>query len=216
MVLAPCARTAPVPPPAYHRAQAKVGPPLHVDALTLVSALHLLALCRLAGRLARRRCPPPLPAGPGGRPRRYREESLLLLALLRTLWRLSYQDLHDWLVAWPALALACGLPADTDGRSCVPSAAQQCRRGTKAGAPPCESLLVVLVRLACIHHVRLLMSGLPSTPGVTAWRGSARGEERSSALRRIRDNSLLFRALRQKMGQEIHRWHAIWPWRNRP
>ena len=85
MIPAPCATTAPIPPPAYHRAQAKVGPALHVDALSLVSGLHLLVLCRLTVRLARRRCPPPLPAGPGGRPRRYREESLLLLALLRTL-----------------------------------------------------------------------------------------------------------------------------------
>ncbi len=95
---------APVPPPAYHRAQRRLGPRLGLDALTLVRTLHLLALCRLAVRSARRRCPPPLPAGPGGRPRRYREESLALLALLRTLWRLSSQDLHDWLVAWPALA----------------------------------------------------------------------------------------------------------------
>lgn len=90
---------APVPPSAYHRAQARLGPALHIDTLTLVRMLHLLTLCRLAVRLAHRRCPPPLPAGPGGAPRTYSEESLLLLALLRTLWRLSYQDLHDWLVA---------------------------------------------------------------------------------------------------------------------
>src|SRR5579859_3068261 len=95
---------APVPPPAYHRAQARLGPALHIDALTLVRTLHLLTLCRLAVRLAHHRCPPPLPAGPGGAPRTYSEESLLL-ALLRTLWRLSYQDLHDWLVAcrWVAM-----------------------------------------------------------------------------------------------------------------
>jgi hypothetical protein len=67
MVSAPCATTVPVPPPAYHRAQAKVGPALHIDALTLVSGLHLLALCLLAVRLARRRCPPLLPAVAGGR-----------------------------------------------------------------------------------------------------------------------------------------------------
>ena len=79
----------PVPPPAYHRVQARRGPDLHIDALTLVKALHLLALCRLAVRLAHRRCPPPLPSGPGGAPRTYSEESLLLIALLRTLWRLS-------------------------------------------------------------------------------------------------------------------------------
>lgn len=83
---------APVPPPAYHRAQARLGPALHIDALTLICMLHLLALCRLAVRLAHRRCPPPLPAGPGGAPRTYNEESLLLIGLLRTLWRLSYQE----------------------------------------------------------------------------------------------------------------------------
>jgi hypothetical protein len=86
--------------------------------------LHLLALCRLAVRLAHRRCSPPVPAGPGGAPRIYGEASLLLIALLRTLWRLSYQDMHDWLVAWPALALACGLPLGHDGHPHIPSASQ--------------------------------------------------------------------------------------------
>src|SRR5947209_19177972 len=99
-------KQAPVAPPAYQRAQAQLSRALHIDALTLVRTLHLLTLCRLAVRLAQRRCPPPLPAGPGGAPRTYSEESLLLIGLLRTLWRLSYQDMHDWLVSWPALALA--------------------------------------------------------------------------------------------------------------
>src|SRR5213082_4180845 len=107
---------APVPPPAYHRAQTRRGPALHIDALTLVSTLHLLTLCRLAVRLAHRRCPPPLPAGPGGSPRTYSEESLLLIGLLRTLWRLSYQDMHDWLKSWTALAFAYGLPLDNTGQ----------------------------------------------------------------------------------------------------
>jgi hypothetical protein len=89
MGVVPRVSTAPVPPPAYRRAQAKVGNALHMDALTLVSRLHLLALCRLAVRLAQRHCPPPLLAGAGGRPRVHSEESLLLMALLRTLWRLS-------------------------------------------------------------------------------------------------------------------------------
>jgi hypothetical protein len=52
-----------VPPPAYHRAWRKRRPALHLDALTLVTRLHLLSLCRLAVRLAQCRCPPPLPAG---------------------------------------------------------------------------------------------------------------------------------------------------------
>src|SRR5260370_27023311 len=60
----------------------------------------------------------------------------LLIALLGTLWRLSYQDMYDWLVAWPALARACGLPSHPDGRPRVPSASQQWKRGAHAGAAP--------------------------------------------------------------------------------
>src|SRR5947209_9922115 len=75
---------APVAPPSYQRAQAKRGPALHLNALTLVTTLHLLLLCRLAVQIAHRRCPPPLLAGPGGSPRTYSEESLLLISLVRT------------------------------------------------------------------------------------------------------------------------------------
>ena len=138
-----CPVQAPVPPPSYHRTMATA---LHLDALTLVTRLQLLALCQLAVQLARRQCPPPLPAGPGGAPRIYSEESLLLLALLRTLWRLSYQEAHDWLCAWPALARACELPQGGEGRPRVPSKAQQSKRLRAAGAPESEMLFVLLVR----------------------------------------------------------------------
>lgn len=143
-----------VPPPLYHRRQAKAHPALHLDAVSLVTRLHLLHLCRLAVRFAQWRCPPPLPAGPGGRPRVYAEESLLLIALLRTLWRLSYQDMTEWLRSWPTLALACGLPLDAKARPRVPSPSQQWKRGRAAGAPLGEALLVVAVRLAL--HRRLI------------------------------------------------------------
>ncbi len=127
-----CANQAPVPPPPYHRSTATA---LHLDALALVRRLKLLEVCRVAVQLAQQQCPPPLPAGPGGAPRTYSEEALLLLALLRTLWRLSYQELHDWLCAWPALAWACGLPPAADGRPRVPGKAQQSKRLRAAGAP---------------------------------------------------------------------------------
>src|SRR5437764_15437043 len=136
---------APVPPPSYQRAQAKQGPALHINALTLVNTLHLLLLCRLAVRMAHRRCPPPLPAGPGGSARTYSDESLLLISFLRPLWRLSYQDMHDWLKSWPALALACGLPLNKEGQPRIPSKSQQCKRRHTAGAPLHESLFVLTV-----------------------------------------------------------------------
>jgi len=161
---------APVPPPAYHRAQQRLGPALHLDALTLVRRLYLLALCRLAVRYAHWRCPPPLPAGPGGRPRRYSEESLLLLALVRTLWRLSYQDLHDWLLAWPALALACGLPSDAHGQPWVPSSSQQWKRAARAEAPVAEALLVVVVRLARSRRLIGARDLIIDSAPILAWR----------------------------------------------
>jgi hypothetical protein len=36
--------------------------------------------------------------------------------LLRVLWRLSYQDMTDWLQSWPALAFACGFAYDSQNR----------------------------------------------------------------------------------------------------
>src|SRR5258708_13768683 len=101
----------PVPPPSFQRGQARLSRALHIDALTLLTTLHLLTLCRLAVRLAHRRCPPPLPAGKGARPRGYTEESLLLISLFRTLCRLSYQHMHDCLSRCLPLVLPCGFPS---------------------------------------------------------------------------------------------------------
>jgi hypothetical protein len=166
-----CSPTVPIPPPTYQRAQAKTPPALHLDALTLVTRLHLLTLCRVAVRLAQRRCPPPLPAGPGGHPRVYAEESLLLIALLRTLWRLSYQDMHDWLRRWPALALACGLPLDARAQPRIPSPSQQWKRERVAGAPVGEALLILAVQVA----IRCRLIGardliIDSAPILAWWR----------------------------------------------
>jgi len=116
MMTIPVDSQAPMPPPAYHRAQVRDKGALHIDALTLVRCLHLLALCRVAVRLARWRCPPPLPAGPGGVPRTYSEESLLLLALLRTLWRLSYQDMYDWRKRLASLSSGLWITPEAPGK----------------------------------------------------------------------------------------------------
>ena len=47
---------APVPPPSYHRTMARA---LHLDALTLVTRLQLLVVCRVAVQLAHQQCPHP-------------------------------------------------------------------------------------------------------------------------------------------------------------
>ena len=163
------AEQAPVPPPSYQRMQAKQGPALHINALMLVTTLQLLTLCRLAVRLAHRRCPPPLPAGPGGAPRTYSEESLLLISLLRTLWRLSYEDMRQWLKSWPALALACGLPLK-EGQLCIPSKSQQCKRRHAAGAPLHESLFVLVVLQALRRRLIGARDLIIDSAPILAWR----------------------------------------------
>jgi hypothetical protein len=125
----------PAPPPSYQHAQVQRTRSLHINALILIQTLHLLALCHFAVQLAHRGYPPPLPKGPDGSPRTYCEESLLLIALLKTFWWLSYQDLHDWLTSWPALAFACDLPLLPDGQPRIPSPSQLCKRWQAAGAP---------------------------------------------------------------------------------
>jgi hypothetical protein len=117
MAPANCAHPASVPPPSYHHTVAR-APPL--DALTLVTRLELLTLCRLAVQLTQRQCPPPLSAGRGGAPCVYTEETPLLLAL------------------------GCWLPLGIDGQPRVPSKAQQSKRLRAAGAPPSELPLVLL------------------------------------------------------------------------
>jgi hypothetical protein len=192
---------APVPPPTYHRAQARLGPALHIDALTLVNTLHLLTLCRLAVRLAHHRCPPPLPAGPGGAPQTYREESLLLIALLRMLWRLSYQDMRDWLHDWPALALACGLPLGKDGRPRIPCPSQQWKRSHRAGAPLPESLFVLSVLTAIRRRLIGARDLIIDSAPILAWRradpdaalGHAPAQHPRSPLRGYRVRTLICR-----------------------
>ena len=208
---------APVPPPSYSRAQVQAqgqrARALHINALRLIETLHLLALCRLAVQLAHRRCPGPLPKGPGGAPRTYRDESLLLIALLKTLWRLSYQDVHDWLVSWPALAVACGLPQRADGVPCIPSPSQLCKRWQAAGAPPFETLFVLTVwravRCRLIGARDLIIDSAP----ILAWRrkdpdaalGHAPAHHPRPLLRGYRVHTLLCRG----SGLPVH--FLLWP-----
>lgn len=189
----------PVPPPSYQRAM-RSG--LHVDALSLVTRLHLLALCRIALRVSLCWCPPPLPAGPGGRPRVYHDASLLLIALLRILWRLSYDEVRDWLRDWPALALACGLPLDATGHPRIPSKGQLSKRWRMAGAPPCETLFVLLVHLALQVRLTRARDLIIDSAPILAWRrtdpdagiGHAPAHHPRPLLRGYRVHTLLCRA----------------------
>ncbi len=161
----------PVTPPSYQRAQARLSRALHIDASR---SGHDVAFARTlpSGRSSG---PPSLsPAiarhGPDGAPRTYGEENLLLISLLRTLWRLSSQDMHDWLKSWPALALACGLPLDKHGQPRIKSPSQQCKRRSAAGAPLHESLFVLVVLQALRRRLIGAHDLIIDSAPILAWR----------------------------------------------
>ena len=95
---------------------------------------------------------------------------MLLIGLLRTLWRLSYQDMHDWLKSWPALAFACGLPLGKDGHVRVPCKSQQCKRRHAAGAPVHESLFVLTVLQAIRRRLIGARDLIIDSAPILAWR----------------------------------------------
>ncbi len=78
--------------------------------------------------------------------------------------------MHDWLLSWPALALACGLPLDSVGKPCVPSPSQLCKRGLPAGAPPFETLFVLTVWRAVRCHLIGARDLIIDSAPILAWR----------------------------------------------
>lgn len=117
-----------VPPP--RRGRGKLW--LNLNALQVVEMLGLLplaasviALSRFSQRRLAKSTTKP------GRPKVYSDASILLIALLGRIWRLSYPEVCHWLVNWPRLASACGLPMGQ-----VVHSAHLSRRVRQLGAYP--------------------------------------------------------------------------------
>ena len=56
---------------------------------------------------------PRLSRGPGGRPTQYHDPSILLMAVIQTVWRKSYEQIVDWVANSPPLAQALGFTGPT-------------------------------------------------------------------------------------------------------
>jgi hypothetical protein len=135
-----------VPPPRRRRKDYA----LHLDAVQVVRILGLLPLTRSVvgfAALSRRRLPSP--SRRRGHSRVYSDASVLLIALLTRPWRLSSREVCLWLGRWPALAAACGLPAE---RGIDP--AHLTRRIKKLGPYPFWLLSLALGRTLrpCLAH----------------------------------------------------------------
>jgi hypothetical protein len=76
----------------------------------------------------------------------------------------------DWLKSWPALALACGLPLDQQGKPRIPSSSQQWKRRHAAGAPLHESLFVLVVLQALRRRLIGARDLIIDSAPILAWR----------------------------------------------
>jgi len=106
-LLAPSTPSPSVAPPRRQRTVSALG----LDAVQVLTRLGLFPLAAsIVGfaLLSQRRLPASTRSR--GRPRLYSDASILVLALLGRLWQLSTRELCLWLLRWPALAAACGLP----------------------------------------------------------------------------------------------------------
>ena len=79
----------------------------------LLAAIHGPLLANWALRTAAQFQPPRLPHGPGGRPARYQATSILLMAVVQTIWRKSYEQIVDLVASSPSLAQALGFTGPT-------------------------------------------------------------------------------------------------------
>lgn len=81
---------------------------LRLSPVQVLDAIHAHDVAEWALRIARQVLQPRLPRGPGGRPLAYADQTILLMALVQTAWRKSYEQIVDWVATDQALALALG------------------------------------------------------------------------------------------------------------
>lgn len=79
----------------------------------LLAAIQASVLAEWALMMSARCSLPRLQAGKGGRPARYRDSSVLLMAIVQTIWRKSYEQIVDQVASTPSLAKALGFSGRT-------------------------------------------------------------------------------------------------------
>jgi hypothetical protein len=74
----------------------------------LLAVIHVLALATWSLQVAADLQPPPLKRVPGGRPAIYRDSSILLMAVVQTVWRKSHEQMVDYVATHDELACELG------------------------------------------------------------------------------------------------------------
>ncbi len=142
---------------------------LRLSSAQVLQAIQAYALATWALEQARRFQPGRLPKGPGGRPPRYSEASILLMAIMQALWRKSYRQIVDWVALDPTLAQALGFPVQA-GQPQTISLGQYWERHQALGLLPFLffflGLVAQLLRLGVIHGHALIVD----STRLKAWR----------------------------------------------
>lgn len=103
----------PVPQPEFSPFSGKAQGKLRLTPQQVLAAISARPLAEWALGVAHQIQPARLPRGPGGRPPRYADSSILLMALVQTLWRRSYEQIVDWVTTTSDLAQALGFQGRT-------------------------------------------------------------------------------------------------------
>jgi hypothetical protein len=150
----------------------------------LLAAIHAQVLAEWALSMAQRLRPPALPRGPGGKPRQYGDASIVLMAVVQSVWRKSYEQMVDYVATNTELALVLGFSQLTpEGQLRTISKGQYWERRAALGLLPFLffflGLVGQLMRLgvitgsALIVDSTLLSAWYHADPGAT-WQKYAR------------------------------------------
>ena len=128
----------------------------------LLAIIHAHALAEWALGMTQRLKQPRLPGGPGGRPPTYPDRGILLMAIVQTAWRKSYEQMVDWVATNEALALALGFTqCTTEGKLHTISKGQYWERRQALGVLPFLffflALVAQLIRLGAITGKELIV-----------------------------------------------------------
>jgi hypothetical protein len=135
----------------------------------LLAVIQAQALAEWSLRQTERVRPPRLKRGPGGRPAIYPESSILLLAVVQTVWRKSYEQILDYLATHRLLADQLGFEER------IISQGQYWERRAALGALPFLffflALAAQLIRLGVIRGQELIVDASL----LSAWRSADPG-----------------------------------------
>jgi hypothetical protein len=103
----------PVPAMEFAPLPGKMTGRLRITPEELLAAIEAQTLAEWALSCSSRLQPPRLKKGPGGRPTQYQETSILLMAVVQTVWRKSYEQIVDYVATHRELAVTLGFQGRT-------------------------------------------------------------------------------------------------------